>query len=176
MSAASSPGLLAWLVVQLRHTWGEEEDLTRGEQQAQVGPTARWEHYAHGADIGVRGIGPTVEEAFEQAAVALAGVITDPSRVEPKEEVIIQCQAPDKEVLLVDWLNALVYEMAVRRCILGRFRVSIEGTQLHGRAWGEDVDVVRHEPAVEVKGATFTDLFVGQTSSGAWVAQCVVDV
>ena len=88
----------------------------------------------------------------------------------------IQCQAPDKEMLLVDWLNALVYEMAVRRCIFGRFRVNIEGTRLRGRAWGEQADVVRHEPAVEVKGATFTDLFVGQISGGAWVAQCVVDV
>jgi len=85
-----------------------KKNLIRAEQLAPVGPTAHWEHYAHGADIGVRGMGPTVEEAFEQAAVALAGVITDPSLVELKEEVIIQCQAPDKEVLLVDWLNALV--------------------------------------------------------------------
>lgn len=152
-----------------------KKNLIRGEQLAE-GPAARWEHYAHGADIGVRGMGPTVEEAFEQAAVALAGVITDPSLVELKEEVIIQCQAPDKEVLLVDWLNALVYEMAVRRCIFGRFRVSIEGTRLQGRAWGEEANVARHQPAVEVKGATYTDLFVGQNSDGAWVAQCIVDV
>ena len=150
--------------------------MIRGEQQTQVGSTARWEHYAHGADIGVRGIGSTVEEAFEQAAMALAGVITDPSRVEPKVEVIIRCQAPDREILLVDWLNALVYEMAVRRVILSRFHVSIEGNQLDGRAWGEEADVARHEPAVEIKGATYTDLFVGQTSGGAWVAQCIVDV
>ena len=115
-------------------------------------------------------------EAFEQVAVALAGVITDPSRVEAREEVMIECEAPDPEVLLVDWLNALIYEMAVRRMILARFRVSIEGNQLHGSAWGEDVEVARHEPAVEVKGATYTDLFVGQNSSGAWVAQSVVDV
>ena len=60
--------------------------------------------------------------------------------------------------------------------ILARFRVNMEGNQLHGSAWGEEVDVARHEPAVEVKGATYTDLFVGQNSSGAWVAQCVVDV
>ena len=138
--------------------------------------TAHWEHFAHGADIGVRGVGPTIEAAFEQAAVALAGVITDPSRVEARTEVIIECEAPDPEVLLVDWLNALIYEMAVRRMILARFRVSMEGNQLRGRAWGEETDVARHEPAVEVKGATYTDLFVGQNSSGAWVAQCVVDV
>lgn len=149
---------------------------TRGEQKAQEAAKARWEHYAHGADIGVRGIGRSMSEAFEQAAVALAGVITDPLRVEARQEVMIKCEAPDPEVLLVDWLNALVYEMAVRRMILARFQVNIEGNQLHGKAWGEDADVARHEPAVEVKGATYTDLFVGQDSSGAWVAQCVVDV
>jgi SHS2 domain-containing protein len=96
--------------------------------------------------------------------------------VEPREEVVIRRQAPNPEVLLVDWLNALVYEMAVRRMILARFRVIIEGDRLQATAWGEEADVPKHEPAVEVKGATYTDLFVGQDPHGAWVAQCVVDV
>jgi tRNA nucleotidyltransferase (CCA-adding enzyme) len=162
-----------------QNTWVDSkgpEHLIQRQQQGQAGANAHWEHYAHGADIGIRGIGPNIEEAFEQAAVALTCVITDASRVQHCKEVMIRCQAPDREVLLVDWLNALVYEMAVRRMILGRFHVSIEGNQLCGRAWGEETDVARHEPAVEVKGATFTDLFVGQTSGGDWVAQCVVDV
>ena len=179
MSAASCLFAFGALAVQVRRTQAYMQvhmGSTRGEQQAQEAVKARWEHYAHGADIGVRGIGRSTAEAFEQAAVALAGVITDPSRVEAREEVMIECEAPDPEVLLVDWLNALIYEMAVRRMILARFRVSMEGNQLHGSAWGEEVDVARHEPAVEVKGATYTDLFVGQNSSGAWVAQCVVDV
>lgn len=150
--------------------------MSEREPQAQSPSVSRWEHYAHGADIGIRGIGPTLEKAFEQTALALAGVITDPSCVEPREEVSIECQAPDAELLLVDWLNALIYEMAVRRLILGRFRVSVEDDRLHGTAWGEEADVTRHEPAVEVKGATYTDLFVGQTLDNCWVAQCVVDV
>jgi SHS2 domain-containing protein len=150
--------------------------LSDANKEQEVDVKVGWEHYAHGADIGVRGIGRSMAEAFEQAAVALAGVITDPSCVEARQEVTIECEAPDPEVLLVDWLNALVYEMAVRRMILARFRVNIEGNQLRAKAWGEEADVARHEPAVEVKGATYTDLFVGQNSSGAWVAQCVVDV
>ncbi|MBZ5637060.1 MAG: archease, partial [Acidobacteriia bacterium] len=85
---------------------------TQGEQEAQETVEARWEHYAHGADIGVRGIGRSMTEAFEQAAVALAGVITDHSRVKARQDVTIECEAPNPEVLLVDWLNALVYEMA----------------------------------------------------------------
>lgn len=138
--------------------------------------TPRWEHFTHGADIGIRGIGITKEEAFEQAAVALVGVITDPPLVVARREVVVECEATDSEVLLVDWLNALVYEMAVRGMIFGRFVVRLDGIHLHGTAWGEDVDVARHEPAVEVKGATYTSLSVGQNPDGSWVAQCVVDV
>ena len=138
--------------------------------------SAHWEHFAHGADIGVRGVGPTMEAAFEQAAIALAAVITDPARVEPRDEIVIERTAPDPAVLLVDWLNALIYEMAVRSMIFARFQVKIEGHCLRATAWGEPADVGRHEPAVEVKGATYTSLFVGQNASGAWIAQCVVDV
>ena len=111
-----------------------------------------------------------------QAAVALVGVITDPALVVAKREIAVECEAADSEVLLVDWLNALVYEMAVRGMIFGRFAVRLEGTRLHGTAWGEEVDVARHEPAVEVKGATYTSLFVSQNPDGWWIAQCVVDV
>ncbi|RMD73885.1 MAG: hypothetical protein D6818_04025, partial [Bacteroidetes bacterium] len=73
---------------------------------------ARWEHLHHGADIGVRGIGPTPEAAFAQAALALSAVITDPGRVRPDVPVNIRLEAPDLEVLLVDWLNALIFEMS----------------------------------------------------------------
>ena len=144
--------------------------------QAQADSRSHWEHFTHGADIGVRGIGTTKEEAFEQAAIALIAVITDPTLVVASHEVVVECEATDSEVLLVDWLNALVYEMAVRGMVFGRFVVRLEGLRLHGTAWGEEVDVARHEPAVEVKGATYTSLFVGQSPDGSWIAQCVVDV
>ncbi|HXG52819.1 MAG TPA: archease [candidate division Zixibacteria bacterium] len=135
----------------------------------------RWEHFPHGADIGVRGIGSSKEEAFEQAAVALTAVVTDPALVAPGECVPLSCEAPDDELLLVNWLNAVIYEMAVRRMLFARFEVRISGRRLDAKAWGEPVDPARHEPAVEVKGATCTGLRVGR-EDGVWVAQCVVDV
>lgn len=135
----------------------------------------RWEHFSHGADIGVRGVGSSKESAFEQAALAMTAVITDPLRVNPNERIEIACDAPDDELLLVDWLNALVYEMATRRLLFGRFEVHFENQRLRGAAWGEPVDVTRHEPAVEVKGATLTCVRVRQ-QEGEWIAQCVVDV
>ena len=135
-----------------------------------------WEHFAHGADIGVRGIGPTKEAAFEQIALALTGVITDLKSVRPNAAIRIACEAPTDDLLLVDWLNALVYEMATRRMLFGAFVVTIENSRLYATASGEAVDRVRHEPAVEIKGATYTALRVERLEDGHWLAQCVVDV
>jgi tRNA nucleotidyltransferase (CCA-adding enzyme) len=137
--------------------------------------TPTWSHFAHDADIGVRGHGPTIEAAFEQAALALSAVVTE-HEIRPAERVVVHCEAPDRELLLVEWLNALVYEMAVRKMLFGRFRIRVSGTALDGEAFGEKVDVPRHQPAVEVKGATYTALEVGQDAAGNWHAQCVIDV
>lgn len=135
-----------------------------------------WEHFHHVADIGVRGVGITKARAFEQAALAMMAVIVNLADVRQEEEVAISCQAVDDEFLLNDWLNALVAEMDIRKMVFSRFTVSIEAGRLTGRAWGERIDVGRHAPAVEVKGATLTSLRVGTTEDGRWLAQCVVDV
>ena len=136
---------------------------------------AGWEHYEHGADIGVRGVGASKAEAFEQAALALTAVIADPAAVQQRKRVALACEAPDDELLLAEWLNALVYEMATRRMLFSRFAVRLEGTLLTAEAWGEAVDAARHHPAVEVKGATYTTLRVAPEGEG-WLAQTVVDV
>jgi tRNA nucleotidyltransferase (CCA-adding enzyme) len=135
-----------------------------------------WEHFEHAADIGVRGIGPTKEAAFEQVALALTAVVTDPKAVRTEVAVPISCEAPSDDLLLVDWLNALVYEMATRRMLFGAFVVTIEDSRLRATAWGESVDRARHEPAVEIKGATYTALRVDRDRDGHWLVQCVVDV
>jgi tRNA nucleotidyltransferase (CCA-adding enzyme) len=135
-----------------------------------------WEHFPHEADIGVRGIGSTKEAAFEAAGLALTGVITDLKLVAPSQAVTIVCEAPDEELLLVDWLNALVYEMATRKMLFSRFTVRLNDHSLHATAWGEPIEIARHQPAVEVKGATYTELSVKQDEQGRWIAQCVVDV
>jgi len=137
---------------------------------------AHWEHFRHEADVGVRGLAPTRAQAFEQAALAMAAVIADEGVVQAHEAVEIRISCPDPEILLTEWLNAIVYEMATRRMLFSRFQVRIDGKQLTGTAWGEAVDVTRHRPVVEVKGATLTELRVAQESDGTWVAQCVVDV
>jgi SHS2 domain-containing protein len=136
---------------------------------------ARWENYDHDADVGVRGFGATKAQAFEQAAIAMTAAVTDPASVRLLEKVSLRCQAPDDELLLAEWLNALVYEMSTRRMLFSKFDVRMENGKLEAQAWGEAIDRGRHHPAVEVKGATFTTLRVMRHGEG-WLAQTVIDV
>jgi tRNA nucleotidyltransferase (CCA-adding enzyme) len=89
--------------------------------------------------------------------------------------VTIACEAPDAELLLAEWLNALVFEMSTRKMLFSRFAVTLDGGRLRAQAWGEPVDAARHQPAVEAKGATYTGLRVAP-ADGGWLAQTVVDV
>ena len=95
--------------------------------------------------------------------------------VRGEEEVAIRVDSADREILLAEWLNALVYEMATRRMLFSRFEVRMAGDRLSGCAWGEPADASRHQPAVEVKGATYTALRVAREND-RWVAQTVVDI
>lgn len=134
-----------------------------------------WEHFHHQADIGVRGVGTTLNEAFAEGAIAMMAVICSHEKVEPKEQIEIECECEDVELLFADWLNALVYEMATRTMLFGKFEVTIEGGKLQAKAWGETANPEKHQTAVEVKGATYTQLKVTQQNE-KYIAQCVVDV
>ncbi len=136
----------------------------------------RWEHVDHGADIGLIATARTRAALFESMAEALTALVTEPGSVRTTKTVAVHCAAPDDSVLLVDWLNALIFEMATRRMLFGSFRVSLNNHTLDATLAGEPVDRERHRPVVEVKGATYTDLSVDQDEGGNWHARCIVDV
>jgi len=126
--------------------------------------------------MGIVGVGNTLAEAFEQAALAMTAIITDPERIAPELKVEIRCGDLDVELLFVDWLNALIYEMSSNRMLFCRFEVNVMDHRIEATAWGEKIDVARHQPVVEIKGATYTALRVYRDDDGFWHAQTVVDV
>ena len=138
-------------------------------------PAAGWEHFEHGADIGVRGWAPTKAGAYAQAARALTAVVVPLERVRPAMAVDLSCRGVDDEALLVAWLNTLVHAMTARRMLFVEFELTLAGHRLRARARGEPLERARHEPAVEIKGATYTALRVAPVDAG-WLAQAVVDV
>ncbi len=141
----------------------------------ETGPPG-WGHFPHQGDVGVRGIGRDIAEAFENAARAMTEVVAPLDTIRPTQSVTVSCRAADPSILLLDWLNEVIYAMATRSMLFSDFRVGIEGEALIGEMRGEPVEPKRHEPSVEPKGATLTELRVEQRPDGLWLAQCVVDV
>lgn len=137
---------------------------------------AHWETFPHGADVGVRGIAPSREGAFAMAATALTAVVTDPARVLPRRRVTLAARGSDDGALLVDFLNTVIFELSAHGLLFDHYSVAIDGRHLTAQATGEPLDVARHQPSVEPKGATYTELQVAQGTDGTWVAQCVIDV
>jgi SHS2 domain-containing protein len=138
-------------------------------------PSNRFETFEHKADIGIRGFGNTIEEAFANTALALYSVMVNINEVKQRKKKSITASAPDIELLLVEWLNSLLSLSDVERIVFSKFKVTIDGLSLRGMAWGEPLDRVRHESNVEVKGATYHMLSV-KREAGIYIAQCVVDV
>ncbi len=86
----------------------------RGALDERVVRTQHGSIFTTSPDIGVRGSGYTLAEAFEQAALAMTAVIVEPDTVAGSETIELNVSAPDEELLLTEWLNALIYEMATQ--------------------------------------------------------------
>jgi tRNA nucleotidyltransferase (CCA-adding enzyme) len=134
-----------------------------------------WSHFAHQADIGIKATADSLGKAFEDAAVGLTAIVTEPNNVAKIESVKIECSAENNELLLVDWLNSVIYEMAVRKMLFSRFEVRIENLKVSATIWGEKINQQKHSPAVEPKAVTYNQLSV-KNENGNWIVQCVIDV
>jgi SHS2 domain-containing protein len=139
----------------------------------------RFEYLEHTADVALRGVGKTVEEAFCEAARAMTNLMVDLDRVRPEETVPVERSAERLDLLLVEWLAAFLAEKDLSRRVFSRFRAEVhreeEGYRLEGEGRGEVLDPSRHGVKLEVKGITYAGLRVVQ-ENGEWIAQCVVDV
>ena len=138
-----------------------------------------FEYLDHTADIGVRGIGETVEEAFCEAARAIFNLMVDLEEIVPKEAFHITVEARQLDLLLVEWLSNLLVKKDLEGLLLSSFHVELRemenGFSLRGVGWGEPLDLKRHQPKTEVKGVTYAGLRV-RKEDGRWLAQCVVDI
>ncbi len=135
-----------------------------------------WKHLDHRADIGIQGIGPSLEQAFAQAGLALMAVMCDLELIREEESRTIKIIGDDQELLLFDFLNELIFLVCAQGFVYSRLEVDITGDELHARVRGEPLDSLRHQPAVEVKGASFNGLRVGRDKNGKYITSCIVDV
>lgn len=135
-----------------------------------------YEYFEHRADIGIRGIGENIKEAFEQVAIALFAIMVEIQEVEEKEIERVTVEGLDYEELLMAWLSELLYLKDVGNKMYSKFRIfKIEETNLNAEILGEKIDLKKHKLKLEVKAATWTQLEVKELNN-KWIAQCVVDV
>ncbi|GAB6102004.1 archease [Thermococcus atlanticus] len=139
-----------------------------------------WEHYEHTADVGIRGYGETLEEAFENVAVALFDVMVDVRKVEGKECREVEAEGEDLMALLYSFLEELLILHDTEGVVFSDFEVRIEktpdGYRLKAKACGEPLDYEKHGPKEEVKAITYHDMKIEQLPDGKWMAQLVPDI
>jgi SHS2 domain-containing protein len=138
--------------------------------------STRWRHFDHKADIGIEGTGPSMEMAFAQAGLALNSVISDLKSVRPLTARIVKCSGDDPEILFFDFINEIIFLISTEAMLFSQVDVRIKGSELEARLLGEAINPERHDPAVEIKGASFNGLVVRQDKKCLWIARCVVDV
>jgi SHS2 domain-containing protein len=139
-----------------------------------------YEYLDHIADIGIRGIGATIEQAFSEGALAMLAAMANVDTVRSVRSWPIRCAAPDIPFLFVEWLNEILYQREVNAALFNSACVAcIEqndtGWTLQGAVHGEALDAERHETYTEIKGATMSGLeYHGE--QGHHVIQCILDV
>jgi SHS2 domain-containing protein len=134
------------------------------------------EVFEHTADLGLRIRAADLETLFAEAGEALmAAVVENPAVIEPRQEVSFTVSGKDREYLLFDWLNALLYQVETEHLVFRSFRVVLTPQGLHGTARGEPLDPDRHGLGHEVKAITYHGLTVQATPDG-WLAEVIVDI
>ena len=135
-----------------------------------------FEFIDHTADIGVTAYGADMQRVFANAARGLFSLITELDAVAVTESRQIRVTAPDREALLVKWLNELIYLFEAKEMLFNRFDiVTITDTQLHAIGYGEKINLAKHKLKTQVKAATYHMLKIEQNKDG-WQAQVIFDV
>ena len=120
----------------------------------------RFKFLEHTADAYVEAYGTSLEEAFENAAMATLDVMTEPEKVEIKIEDVLEVEAPDEYALLYSWLEEILVKFELTGKLYSSFKISsIEktplGWKLKAKAWGELYDPKKHPSRVGIKSITY---------------------
>lgn len=130
----------------------------------------------HTADVGITVYGTDVKELFANAALALFSLITEPEGLEEKLHFDLEVSSEDRDSLLVEWLNELIYVFDVKHVLFNRFDIeSLTHNELKATCYGEDFDPMKHKIKIGVKAATYHMLRLDKNNDG-YKAQIILDI
>ena len=130
----------------------------------------------HASDVGIIAYGTDAEELFSNAALALFSLITEPESVEEKLHLDLEISSEDRDSLLVEWLNELIYLFDVKHILFNRFDIeNLTHNELKATCYGEGFDPMKHKIKIGVKAATYHMLKLGK-DGGRYKAQIILDI
>lgn len=129
--------------------------------------TRPFEIIDHTADIGVIVHGRTLKDLFSNAAAALFSLIADLDRIRTIDLRTVKIGAPDRESLLVRWLNELIYLWDTEHMLFRRFHIlRLSSKHLEAQCSGEELDLSRHRVHRDIKAATYHMLQITRNKRG----------
>ncbi len=133
-------------------------------------------HLEHTADIWIRVSGRDAVELFANAAFAFFDIVADLSSVGEAESSAVRAEAADRELLLVAWLDELLFRFETDRMIFKRFEiVELDDRHIAAKAYGQRYDRSRHRLKVEVKAVTYHQLAIRKVDDH-WEASVIFDI
>lgn len=131
-------------------------------------------YHGHTSDVTIECWAPTLEKAFEEAALATLEVMVDTSLVKPLESVEVSVGGIDMKELLLSWVGRLIALVDINQQFYSKFEVkeiseAPDGFSLNGNAWGETIDLARHKPRTGVKAMTYADMRIEQSPTKATI-------
>ena len=120
----------------------------------------KFEFLEHTADVFIRAHGKTIEEAYENAALAMFETMTDSEKIAQTQEQTLEVEAEDQYALLYNWLEALLVKFETENMLYSKFQISdwketAETFKFKAKVWGEKFDSQKHPQKVAVKAVTY---------------------
>ncbi len=129
----------------------------------------------HTADVGIIARGRTLSELFGHAAAGMLHFLIDPAEVRKNASRRVTVEADDLAGLLVAWLNELLVLLNADAFIPAAYEISdLTERRLAAQVWGEPVDPARHRFRLDVKAATYHQVYVRRNKG--WEARVIFDV
>lgn len=123
-----------------------------------------FEYFEATADIGLKAYGKDMNEAFENASLAIFNIISDTSNIDAVKEIQFEITSEDEVSLLYDYLEELLFYHEVEFMLFSKFHVEIDDDlHLKAKIYGEEIDWDKHERKTEIKAITFHKMDVKKT-------------
>lgn len=132
------------------------------------------------ADAAFQASGNSLEGLFESAALATTNImVKDLEKIELKTRRKMTVSDKSVEKLLFNFLQEIIYLKDAELLVFGKYNVKIKdraGTySLVCIAFGEKIDMNKHELVVDVKAVTY-HLFEVKQEGKKWKAQVILDI